>query len=837
LELTEQELRISNLQEELRRNEDICCSQSKKIEEANSVHQTLAKEHDEARSRLSQVVQDCATAKSNIDSKNRELAQMDRLREEARRVPILVHECEVKDGTILDLQQEIGSLRISNQQMDHDRVDGDHKAKEISELKTRLQNAEEASQQVVVVQSELERYKEEIGVLKDAHERVTSLESELGEKEDRIGQLTVKLAELEIPLGELSDLRIQLSRYQSDLESKEKKLNATEEDAAQRAVLEIELKSKEDGISMLSAKLADAERISRAVPEMQTQMDQFSETFTNLKRELGEAHEVAEQLKSTKAANATLQQTIAELRDHAAMSEQASESAKCQDQAIQQKDAQIIALQTELASLDVGSQRQNEARDGFSENSVNDKLPQKTSTLVEDSFVPQEKAGYDNDLSAADDEGANVVDKKVEPRRKRTPANRSASTVQARDSTVDREASVRKTSECTSSRTTALGGAAADDTDGGHATTEQHLDVTEFVPESQPRAFRHDMSPPANKIGSEWTGNVISSSPLSDVGELFDPSDDDHSRGPRQYVNPKCGETLDKTAMKKDDIEAVAQPPEREGPILDEILRGHNSPHRGCNLNKTNDEEGPPPSSSYGEPLLLDDLEGFGFLPISSLTDVASGKMLASSSQDVLTSAVGPRPRKMFSRSFQVSTVNLRSTSDTKPIGLIQNRHHPAKDPSPRRLRSGEAASQTNPRPTVTNLGDDNMDARPATPNVPLKEKHQPNSAIKRKSEAASVLEEAKPRGKKRLKRNLSNLEVGHRPGTASQPLQSSPPRRVGQTSSRLRQSSNSTTSSKSTIVGRNVPAPSAPKERPKKPGGGSKSETCLIKATREGTD
>jgi hypothetical protein len=820
----------------LKRNEDICRSQSKKIEEVNSVHQTLAKEHDEARSRLSQVVQDCATAKSNIDSKNQELAQMDRLREEARRVPNLVHECEVKDGAILDLQQEIGSLRISNQQMEHHRVDADHKAKEIFELKTRLQNAEEASQQVVVVQSELERYKEEIGVLKDAHERITSLETELDEKEDRIGQLTVKLAELEIPLSQLSDLRMQLSRYQSDLESKEKKLNATKEDAAQKAVLEIELRSKEDEISMLSAKLADAERISRAVPEMQTQMDRFSETFTNLKRELGEAHEVAEQLKSTKAANATLQQTIAELRDHAAISEQASESAKCQDQAIQQKDAQIIALQTELASLDVGSQRQNEVRDGFSGNSINDKLPQKTSALVEDSFVPQEKAGYDNDLSMVDDEGANVFDKKVEPRRKRTPANRSASTVQARDSTVDREALVRKTSECTSSRPTALGEATTDDTDGGHATSEQHLDETEFVPESQPHAFRHDMSLPANKIGSEWTGNVISSSPLSDVGELFDPSDEDHSRGPRQYVNPKCGETLDKTAM-KDDIEAVAQPHEREGPILNGILRGHDSPHRGCNLNKANHEQGPPPSSLYGEPLLLDDLEGFGSLPVSSLTDVASGKMLASSSQDVLTSPVGPKPRKLFGKSFEVSTVNLRSTSDTKPIGLIQNCQHLAKDPSPRRLRSGEAASQTDPRPPVKDLGDDNMDARPATPNVPLKEKHQPNSAIKRKSEAASVLEDAKPRGKKRVKHNLSNLEVDHRPGTGSQSLQSSPPSRVRQTSSRLRQSSNSTTSSKSTIVGRNVPAPSAPKERPKKPRGGSKSEICLIIATREGTD
>lgn len=60
---------------------------------------------------------------------------------------------------------------------------------------------------------------------------------------------------------------------------------------------------------------------------------------------------------------------------------------------------------------------------------------------------------------------------------------------------------------------------------GSHSTTDKSIDAADVVPDSQPGVNKPFQSVSANSKKETATGNITSSSPLSDIGELFDPSD------------------------------------------------------------------------------------------------------------------------------------------------------------------------------------------------------------------------------------------------------------------------------------------------------------------------
>jgi len=826
LQLAEKELHIGDLQVELKNAKRDCSDHLKQIEELKSVHCSLERELDGANSRLGQVVRDCTTARSTIDSLNQQLPQIDELREQADRMRSLVHEGEVKDGTVADLQQELGSLKAANQRLHGHQVDAENKVMEIAELNVRLQKAEEAPQQLGALQQELQNFKEQIASSKDARERVNALECELRQKDDRMNQLNIDIADFDDTRQRLNDLLTEMTHCRRDYECIEKTLKVTMEEAARTPTLVKEITLQRDEISELKAKLAEAERISEAVPEMHAQVNQFSETFSNLRRELEHAQEAGEELRSIKTANATFQQRIVELQDQAAVAEQASDSLKCLSEEVQQKDARIVALEIELGRLKT-KQQQMEVREASPEDLHDEDVPQETCRLADDSLVQQAKDGYDNDYRTVENETADTIRQEAEPRKERKRANRSVSSLQVNASTSDHLVLVRKTSERAGLMVDAVNETPPANAVDGCAPSVQHLDEANLIPESQPHGNDLDKSLSSQTMRDMFLDDALSSSPLSDVGALFGSTDQDQPAKSRYHATQQHIGQLDDTDG-REDVEATEQPLGHEESLLSETSQCPEASHRDRELTKLS-QGSRPVSSSYGEPLLLDDLEGLGSLPASRSMNTVPGMQLNPSIQDVLTSPVGTLPRKLPRKSMQPRpTAMPLSGPDVKAAGLIDHVQHLAKGPSPRRLRNSRASPRTNTRGSLHDLGEDTVNVRPATPNLPAKERHQPNSAIKRKSETASIVDENFPTEKKRSKRNLSNMDVASRPGTRSWSVNSSTSARVGETFGRLRQSSISTTSSRNTIVGKKAPASGGSKQRPKKPRG-LKSEQWLI--------
>jgi DNA repair exonuclease SbcCD ATPase subunit len=530
--------------------------QVEEIEQVKFLHHGLTSELVEAKSRLSQVVQDCATAKSTITSLNQQLDQMEELRERADRVPGLAHDSEVKDGIITVLEQKLESLNTVNQRLQCHQVEDEKRGMEISELKARLQTAEEAAQQLLVMQGELHSHEEELRTLKDAREQAIPLERELCQTKNRMSELNIAIANSNDTQRQLEDLRTETCHRRRDCENIEKRRKASEEEEAARPpVLEKEISAQKAEISELRAKLAEAERISKALPEMQTQMDQFSETFSSLKRELEDAHQAGNEVQSTVTVNAKLHQTIAELRNQAADAKQAGVSMKSLSEEMQQKDVQITSLRTELARLGIESQRQIETGEPNTEDLLDGGLSQDTCRLAEASPTHQQDDSIHSHHSTVENEPAATPHEELEPRKKRKRADRGASSVQANTSPCEEIVLISKTLEKTDSEVGTAHKTFADDVVGDQGSIEQDVDETDLIPESQPRMNDPGKSLCTDSMRSQSVSKIISSSPLSDVGEIFDPADQDQPVSD-YYAYRKHSDQMSGTAA-RDDIAAA----------------------------------------------------------------------------------------------------------------------------------------------------------------------------------------------------------------------------------------------------------------------------------------
>lgn len=820
LQLAEKDLQIANLRSKLKDSEDKCNNQLKDFENVNSSHHILAEKLEEANSRISQALQDCATVKSTNDRLNRQLDEMNDLREQAARVLSLVHECEVKDGTIANLQQEVGSLKAVDQQLHDYKLEAENKSMEVADLRTRLQIAEKASLQLLALQRELDNYKADMPPLKEAQEKMVSLESELSQKDNQLNQLNIKIAQSSEDQRQLTSLQMQVSRSRYDYECMVEKLKAAEGNA-RTPELERQIAAHQDEVNELRAKLAEAERISQAVPEMQAQMDQFSETINNLRRELEDAHQAREELHSARDANVTGHQTVEGHQDPAVVAGQASDRLLRLRHEMHQKDEKIVTLRMELARFDAASQQPKEAREQETEALMRDDSSRKNGRLVEDCPAHWENADNDEEPSAVEDKFASVDQEKMQHCSNQKRANRSVSIQQAYPlpaSDVTLKPTVR-----TGSRFMALSenqGPADED----HAWNEQCPEEPNVILESQPRVDpHHELSSAESKL-EKLVGDIISSSPLSDVGDLFDSSDQDQPAKSQHHAGQNHSDKTNNTAGREFGVKTKEVVIGEDDTLVSHSPESLGSAHHRVRTLENPSQESRPPLSSYGEPLLLDDLEGTGPLQASAL-DTANRTQSKSSTQDVLTSPVGAWPRKLS----RVNTKARPSTPassrlDVKAIDLIAYGQVLAKIPSPRRLRSSEPTEQTYGRQPLQDLGDDATNTRPATPSLALKEKHQPNSAIKRKCESAGITDEVFSAEKKRARGDMSNVEVAHGRMTGPRSTSSSTSAKVGYTLTRLRQSSSSTMSTRTTIVGKNAPAPGIGKQALKKPRGGSKS-------------
>ena len=820
VQLAGKEQLISNLQQELTRSKEQYSDRSNELEQVRSVHDTLLGDLEDRDRRLSHVGRDYAIAKSTVTSLNQILLHIDSLREQAARIPDLIHESEVKDTTIKNLHQDLEEFNTVKREIDFLWMETKNKTEQIAELHTRLQSAEESSRQLNAIQCELATARENIDRLNYADERAVAPEGELDQKNHRINQLDLEVANLEDTLEQRNDLQMEVDRFKNDYECMEKKPEAAEGEAGRAPILERKLSDQDGHVSQLIAKLAEAERVAKDVPELQAQMNQFSQTFDSLKHELDYAQKMAEEFHSTKAANTELKQAIQELQEKAAVADEATKSAKCLSEEIKQKDAQIMTLQGQLRRADVDTQQQKLIGHAVKEENQHKNPSQDTLRLREGIPTHRESADQDTNPEALENQAGGIAANGNNPRKERKRANRNANTSQANESALeDQELSI-KTSRSAGSGLHLPDASAANDQGQGHVCPDQGIAQTDIIPESQPCAIdvRNDLL--ANQQSGKSVEQAMSSSPLSDVGELFDPSDSHQFEHSHHFKTDEPSESLDELAS-ENDFEAA----QSENLVIEQ----YDSQHIRYGFEQSSHGERLL-SSSYGEPLLLDDQEGSVLLPTRTSGDTALEKRSYSSIQDELTSPVTQVPQKLSRKGTHTwAAVASLSKPETKSVDSLQYGRQLAKDPSPRRLRSKETGSQSKTRQSSYGPDHGTADMRASTPKIPPKEKHQPNSAIKRKVEAAVAIEETGATKKKRVKRNLSIMEVATRPRTGSQSLHSSTQSDVEQTLSRMMQSSTSTaSSSRSTIVGKNAPAPSTGKA-PKKPRGGSKSEECLI--------
>jgi len=774
LQLAAKELCIDDVCEKLKKLTSNYNDKLKEIEEFNSIHSILTQELDELRSRLSQETRERTSAESTVDGLNRQLVQMSDLREQAGRVPSLVRDCEVNTVTMVGLRQELESLKVVNRQMHEQQIDTETKAKEIFELKIRLQTAEAASHQLPTLQEELQKYEEQVRSLVDAQNRAHLLEDQLRQTKACVGELNVKVADFNDALEEVDHLQQQLDRRNEECESMTK----------------------------------DWKRAEQACAKLQQMANRLPEKLSKLERKLEDARQTADELQSTKAANATLRLTVEKLQEEAAAVRENSASLHYLSEEIQGKDAQIVALRRELSRLQIDFL-------GGEEVSVAD-----TERFLQTDF-PRRPAGHHMERLKVENQTANPRQENNEPRKR---ANRGASNLE----TNAFEPILMKTSPPgTIPGLDAGHGHVANDEGKADAAVEKHPDETGIVPESQPPAQDLHQSSPTKSLPNRLVGSILSSSPLSDIGELFDPGDTDQLAGALNCdISMHSDQTVDNNQIQQS---ARIKQKSSQGlsPFRDDS-RGLESQHQVYKLPAMS-QRSRPPSSSYGEPLLLDDLEGLGSLPAHGSVNTAPERQSNQSTQDVLTSPIGIAPGKLLRQSISARPnapwLSISAPQADDPIEHSQY----STNPSPRRLRSSELASRTSIRQPLQDFSDGSQNIQPATPRSPVKEKNRPNSAIKRKSEASGGGHDAVATETKRAKRNLSNMEIADRRGTAPQSLSSSISDTMRQPFSRLRQSSSSSTRGRSTIVGKKPPAPGNRTQGSKKPRGGSKSEECLV--------
>jgi Zn-dependent M32 family carboxypeptidase len=824
LQLAAREQIIEDFREELKELKSNYSDQLKEIKEFGSIHSILAQDLDELRSRLSQEARDRTTAESTIDGLNQQLVRLADLREQAGRVPSLVRECEINTTTMVELRQELESLKIVNRQIYEQQIYAETKAKEILELKTRLRTAEAISQQFPTLQEELRKYKEQIRPLVGAQERADLLEGELRQTKDGVAELNVKVAGYEEALEAVDNLQEQTEMLEGELwqaNDSVAELNvkvAGYDDALEEVEhLQKRLDRRNEEYESLEKNL---EQAGQTYAKAQQIVNQWPEKISKLERELQGAHQTADELQSTKAANATLRQTVEKLQEEAAAVREASASLHYLSEEMQGKDAQIVALRKELSRLQVDSQGREE--DGFAttEGFLQTDCPQETRRPDGHSFV-HHTIGPHMDRLKGENQTADPRQRKNEPRKR---ANRGATNLE----TNALGPILMKTSpQDIIPRLDASQRQVANDDRKGHEAVENPPDETSIVPESQPPVQDSSQSSPTESMPKMLIGSILSSSPLSDIGELFDPCEMDQAVGALNCDSPMRNDRIADNNQIQQSARIKQRSSQKVSPLRDDS-QGLESQHQTYKLPAMS-QRSRPPSSSYGEPLLLDDLEGLGSLPAHGSVNTAPGRQSTQSSQDVLTSpldiAPGKLPRHSIPARPNAPWLSISAPQAADPIEHSQY----STNPSPRRLRSREPASRTGSRRPLQDLGDHSQNIQPATPRSPLKEKNQPNSAIKRKSEAGGIGDDPVANETKRAKRNLSNMEIADRRGTASQSLSLSTSDTMRQPASRLRQSSSSSTRSRSTIVGKNAPAPGNRTQGPKKPRGGSKSEECVI--------
>ena len=690
-----------------------------------------------------------------------ELAQMSHQMAEYQKTSQQVSELEQlvigKSGTIASMQIQLEQARKTAKEVEALRESKEIAAQEVFSLKEKVRQNEAGSQSKAVTEQTLMRLTKEVEEFQTKLLNAQTAAEQVRVLHQQAEERTIMIASLEQKISDAS-------RTAHELES-----------------LKYSCSTKDAEIASLSERLEQMQGI-------ENENHRNAQEMASLNNRLNSAEENLKQMQGLELANDRKDQELASLKERLRFAEEASEQLASVEQESQNKDAQLATLLERLIKLEQTSQQPTQA--GTTTTNQDDD-PSQGTMLAFQSFRTPEDGTF---LTQTRPNEPPAPETATQPRLR---ANRSGGIVNQQTivtTIIETSLIDIQTREHDQS---ALGTPNLEIGRLGHTTGSGFVETQEIilVPESQATTGSRDEEVHITAKGKEGP-----SSPLSSLEDLIDSSD------------PVCDQSMyfaPGTVFAEHDLTAADS--SRNGPkstgreiVPSEIEKIPVNFRSDAGDSRRSQREPPstrPPSSSYGEPMLLEHLEE---IENQAQYSSSASQKAPTRHQDPSISPEFLLPRECTDRVLPGKKERAARKAGSGP---------PSKKPSLRRLRSESRAR--------AKMSIDLTERTPTDQNIPttprggiIKENHLPNSAAKRRLETDDASMPSSSRDySKRLKRDLSALEV---PPTSKKTLVFGQGPSTTNTN-RLNHPSMPTNSRRGSIIGANAPAPGGGQQAIKK--------------------
>jgi hypothetical protein len=770
---------------------------NQQVQELKQSLKGFAEAQQEA-TKVVQLTEELRQEHAKVLSLHQEIAPLEGI---ARQVPGLKQQVSEKQQAIESLESRIKEIETSSMRITKMEQNALRSAEEISALRVKLRTAEESASSAGEQKEdsdkttkEAEELRKKLADLQPLVNRFSTLQEEAQSHLDEVTRLQQELGNAKNSVDQLQGLRETSRRGDAEVLSLQKQVSAADSELKRLQGVKDVCDRKDQEIVTLSERLRAAENSLNYFQGLEEAISDKDEHIVSLNRELDAAKDSLKHLKSAQDANGRKDEEIASLKQRLGATESIVNDVQAVKEESQRKEIELLALKDMLAKIEETSQ-------------------QLLQTLAE---RPSQTHGASRRMIAIRD-GVTIEDRNfpaglaVAGASSRDPAHQLRRRENWKDGLVHTQALQTAIAEIvhidSKGRQSLTSGQIFNTTESSHLAPTIDPEIlrtqeTTIVPESQPVA---DSPYEGFPIDAPYFGSM--SSPLGNISPFVESSDEVHNRS--VYFDPE--KVVDGSASAFTKVSANLRP----------------SPRLFVSSQK-DPPSSRPPSSSYGDTMFLEAEEELRNLGQHGATAVQESSAQRCGSQFGSTSLGRLLAEK--SRGTSRSRIQKPSSKTAK----TKNKRNPSvspKHPSLRRLRS---ASQTRSK-MIMPLGerassDQNIPAPPLR--GMLRDKHLPDSAVKRRLEDDEISIPSSHHDSKRLKRNLSALEV-------KTPTNQKGPSFLDQVTTatgRLNHPSMPAGGRKGSIVRTNAPAPCTGQHTNKKPRKNSKTDRYSVQFGKETT-
>jgi uncharacterized coiled-coil DUF342 family protein len=831
-QLADKENSLEGLRLEIKSADAKIREKAEKAEELAGLRAKHQTELDEVKSQLKSASQERAKANQQVQQLKDSLKGFAEAQQEAAKVSELTEELEKEHARVTKLHQEIAPLEEIARQVPGLKQQLSGKQKTIESLEVRLKETETASKQVEILERKASKAAEDTSTLraelrnaqKDASraaeqkeefrkttqeveelrkklvefeslaDQVPGLQKEAQDHSDEVTRLQKELALAKKSIEQLQDLQAANRRSGEEIILLKKEISAADEKLQHLQGVKDASDWKDHEARVLNERLRSAEDSLSHFQDLNEAISNKDKDIITLNQELETAKDSLEHLKSVQDANDLKDEEIVSLKRRLGAAESILNEVEVVKEESQRKDNELSILKNRLAKIEENSQQ-------FSQTLIQWPSQDQDFSRGKMAVMTRDDSDFQTELAVTEPP---VLDSAPQLRRK---AARNVKFVNPQALQTRITETVRVESKGKGNPSSSQGFEAPKASHLVQITGSEILRTQEttFVPESQPTLSSRFEQP---LISAQSFGSM--SSPLTDVGPFNDSSCE--AQDESAYFGPEKAADGPSATFTKVPVNLKSSPRLPLGSQRD-LLSSR------------------PPSSSTGDTMLLEaeeELKNLGHHHTNSFQESSRQRVGA---QPESSSPEGPPKRKTEGilgngmGKLSSKTAKAKSTAD---IGAS------SKHPSPRRLRS---ESQTRPKNTMPL-----QERSPSDHNIPvspqggmLREKHLPNSAVKRRLEEDEMsVPSPSQDGSKRQKRSLSALEVKTPNNKKRSSLldQVTPVRGTG----RLNHPSMPTGGRKGSIIGTSAPAPGADQHTSKKSMKTSKTERYSARFNQDTT-